>query len=54
MLELTAIILIFAAAGFDQRGDDVEIWTTACAGAVAILAYAGIADALPAIMVAKP
>lgn len=44
MLELTGLIALFAAAGFAQRGDETEFWLPIAFGAVAILAYAGLAD----------
>ena len=52
MLALTGLTALLVAAGFAQRGDDVEFWLPIAFGAVVILACAGLtsiaADALSA------
>lgn len=53
MLELSGLVVLFAAAGFAQRGDDAEFWLPIAFGAVAIIAYAGFADVAVKLMSAN-
>jgi hypothetical protein len=53
MLSLMGLFALLAAAGSAQRGDEVEFWLPIATGAVAILAYAGLAEAVANVLSAN-
>lgn len=54
MTALGGLVVLFAAAGFVQRGDEVEFWLPMTFGAVVVIAYAGATDIAAKVMGANP